>query len=55
VSRVVPQLNVFAVGFPLKVGVAILVVAAAIPFLGGWMSDQLASSVGTALHSLHVA
>jgi flagellar biosynthetic protein FliR len=55
VSRVVPQLNVFAVGFPLKVGVAILVVTAAIPFLGGWMSDQLATSVGTALHSFHVA
>ena len=27
VSRVVPQLNVFAVGFPMKVGVALLVVA----------------------------
>ena len=38
VSRVVPQLNVFAVGFPVKVGVALLVVAASLPFLGGWMS-----------------
>jgi flagellar biosynthetic protein FliR len=55
VSRVVPQLNVFSVALPLKVGVALLVVAAALPFLGGWMSDQLASSVGTALHSLRIA
>ncbi len=31
VSRVVPQLNVFAVGFPMKVGVALLVVAATLP------------------------
>jgi flagellar biosynthetic protein FliR len=52
VSRVVPQLNVFAVGFPTKIGVAILVVTASLPFLGGWMSDQLASTVSTALHTI---
>jgi flagellar biosynthesis protein FliR len=52
VSRVVPQLNVFSVAFPLKVGVALLVVSASLPFLGGWMSDQMYSSVATALHSL---
>ena len=52
VSRVVPQLNVFAVGFPLKVGVALLVVGAALPFIGGFMSNQLSSAVGTALGSL---
>ena len=34
VSRVVPQLNVFAVGFPTKVAVALLVVGAALPFIG---------------------
>lgn len=55
VSRVVPQLNVFSVAFPLKIGVALLVVSASLPFLGGWLSDQLMNSVGTALHSLHVA
>jgi flagellar biosynthetic protein FliR len=54
VSRVVPQLNVFGVGFPVKVGVALLIVSAALPFIGNWMSDQLASSVGTALSALHV-
>ena len=37
VSRVVPQMNVFSVAFPLKVGVSLLVVAATLPFLGGWM------------------
>jgi flagellar biosynthesis protein FliR len=52
VSRVVPQLNVFAVAFPLKVGVALIVVAASLPFLGGWMSDQMYVSVATALHAL---
>jgi flagellar biosynthesis protein FliR len=50
VSRIVPQLNVFGVGFPMKVGVAMLVVAASLPFLGSFMSEQIANAVGTALH-----
>ncbi len=55
VAKVVPQLNVFAVGFPVKVGVALLVVMASLPFLGGWITSQLDASVGTALHSLQLA
>ena len=51
VSRVVPQLNVFSVAFPLKVGVSLLAVAATLPFLGGWLSDQAYTSVATALHA----
>jgi flagellar biosynthetic protein FliR len=51
VSKVVPQMNVFSVAFPLKTGVAILVVAASLPFLGGWISDQMYTSVATALHA----
>jgi flagellar biosynthetic protein FliR len=49
VSRIVPQLNVFGVGFPMKIGVTFLVVAASLPFLGSFMSDQIANAVGTAL------
>ena len=52
VSKVVPQMNVFSVAFPLKVGVAILMVSASLPFLGGWISDQMYTSVATALHAL---
>jgi flagellar biosynthetic protein FliR len=55
VSRVVPQLNVFAVGFPVKIGIGLLIVAATLPFLGGWMTDQVQSSVISALHSIQVA
>ncbi len=55
VSRVVPQMSVFSVAFPLKVGIALVVVAASLPFLGGWLSDQVATSVGVALHSLRIA
>jgi flagellar biosynthetic protein FliR len=55
VSRVVPQLNIFAVGFPTKVAVAMLVVGATLPFVGGWINDQLSVSVGAALGALHVA
>jgi flagellar biosynthetic protein FliR len=55
ISRVMPQLNVFAVAFPMKIGIGLLVVSASLPFLGGWISDEIATSVGTALHSLGVA
>lgn len=55
VSRVVPQLNVFAVGFPTKVAVALLVVGASLPFTANWISNQLSASVGEALGVLHVA
>jgi flagellar biosynthetic protein FliR len=55
VSRVVPQLNVFAVGFPTKVAVALLVVGSSLPFLGNWIAGQLSVSVGDALGALHVA
>jgi flagellar biosynthesis protein FliR len=49
VSRVVPQLNIFAVGFPMKIIVGLLVVGAALPFLGGWFYDQLQRSVESGL------
>jgi flagellar biosynthesis protein FliR len=53
VSRVVPQLNVFAVGFPVKVAVALLIVGVSIPFVGGWIADQVSTTVGAALSVLH--
>jgi flagellar biosynthesis protein FliR len=52
VSRVVPQLNVFAVGFPMKVGVALLVVAASLPFVGGFMANSISNAVTVALNTL---
>jgi flagellar biosynthetic protein FliR len=55
VSRVVPQLNVFAVGFPAKVTVGLVLVGASLPFVAGWLGDELQSSVSAALHTLKVA
>ena len=55
VTRVVPQLNVFAVGFPVKVVVGLLVVGASLPFVSGWISDQLQLSVAQALQTIKVA
>ena len=52
VSRVMPQLNIFAVGFPMKIGVAMLVVAASLPFLGGFLSNQVAAAVSSALQAV---
>lgn len=55
VSKVVPQLNVFAVSFPAKVAVGLLVVGVSLPFAAGWLADELQRSVSTALESLRVA
>jgi flagellar biosynthetic protein FliR len=55
VARVVPQLNVFAVGFPAKVTVGLLIIGVSLPFAAGWISDQLQDSVSAALESLRVA
>lgn len=54
VSKVVPQLNVFAVGFSVKVGVTLLIVGVSLPFLGNWMSNQLESSLYSTLHVLRI-
>jgi flagellar biosynthesis protein FliR len=51
----VPQLNVFAVGFPMKVGVALLVVAGTLGFIGNWLTGQLMNSVGSALQAMRIA
>jgi flagellar biosynthetic protein FliR len=55
VARVVPQLNVFQVGFPAKVTIGLLVLGVSLPFAAGWISGQLQDSVAAALHSLRVA
>lgn len=53
-TRVMPQLNVFAVGLPAKVIVGILIMAASLPFVGGLVSRELETSVETALLSMGV-
>ena len=54
VSRVVPQLNVFAVGFPAKVLVGLALMGVTLPFVAGWLSDELEASVSAALKTLQV-
>ena len=55
VSRVVPQLNVFAVGFPAKVTVGLLLIGVTLPFVGSWLAGELQQSVLQALQTLKVA
>ena len=52
VARVVPQMNVFAVGFPAKVTVGLLIIGVSLPFAASWIHDELQRSVSTALQSL---
>jgi flagellar biosynthetic protein FliR len=54
-SRVVPQLNVFAVGFPAKIVVGLLVIAASLAFAGGWIADAVRESLGGAIDTVEVA
>jgi flagellar biosynthetic protein FliR len=54
VSRVVPQLNVFAVGFPAKVTVGLVIIGVSLPFAAGWMADELQRSVSSALQSIRM-
>ena len=55
VSRVVPQLNVFAVGAPAKVLVGLLLIGASLPFVTGLVADQFQGTVADALRSIGVA
>jgi flagellar biosynthesis protein FliR len=54
VSRVVPQMNVFAVGFAAKIAIGLIVLAASLPFMGGWLGDELNSTMRGVLDTLRV-
>lgn len=54
ISRVMPQLNVFQVGFPAKVTFGLLLIGATLPFFAGWLADELQTDVGVALRTLQV-
>lgn len=41
IGRSVPQLNVLVVGFPLKIGVGLLVLMASVPHVVSWMESRL--------------
>jgi flagellar biosynthetic protein FliR len=41
VSRVVPQLNVFAMGFAVKVIVGLVLIGVSLPFVADWLSGKL--------------
>jgi flagellar biosynthetic protein FliR len=55
VSRVVPQLNVFAVGFPAKVIVGLVLIGASLPFVVNFFGSEIQNSVREALRTLRPA
>jgi flagellar biosynthetic protein FliR len=55
VTKVVPQLNVFSLGLPTKVIVGMVIMAASLPFVAGYLTEELERSVETALGSLGVS
>ena len=52
VSRVSPQMNVFAVGLPAKIIVALLIMGASLPFVAGYLDDALKTGIGDSLNSI---
>ena len=52
-ARTVPQMNVFAVGFPAKVLVGLLILAASLPLMTSWLADGLSGAIGDSLRSIH--
>jgi len=54
VTKVVPQMNIFAVGFPAKMIVGLTLIGASLPFVSGFIADQLQLSVAQALSALRV-
>jgi flagellar biosynthetic protein FliR len=54
VSRVAPQMNVFAVGAPAKIIIAIMIMGASLPFVGGFLADSLQQGISDALHTIRV-
>jgi flagellar biosynthetic protein FliR len=55
VSRLAPQLNVFIIGFPVKIIVGLALIGVTLPFVGGWIADQVQVSVSQALMALKLA
>jgi flagellar biosynthetic protein FliR len=55
VSRVVPQMNVFAVGFPAKLIVGLVLLGASLPFVSNFFTGSLQDAVSQALHFLKPA
>jgi flagellar biosynthetic protein FliR len=55
VSRVVPQMNVFAVGFPAKLIVGLVLLGASLPFVSNFFNGALQDSIAQALHFIKAA
>lgn len=52
VTKVVPQMNVFAVGFPAKMIVGLTLIGASLPFVAGFVGNQVQTTVLEAVATL---
>jgi flagellar biosynthesis protein FliR len=55
VSKVVPQMNIFAVGFPAKMIIGLTLIGATLPFVSNFVIGELQTSVQAALDTLRVS
>jgi flagellar biosynthetic protein FliR len=54
VSKIVPQMNIMAVGFPAKMIIGLTLIGATLPFVSNFVIGELQASVAQALHALRV-
>ena len=52
VTKVVPQMNIFAVGFPAKMIVGLTLIGASLPFVAGFVGNSVESTVFEAIATL---
>jgi flagellar biosynthetic protein FliR len=52
VTKVVPQMNIFAVGFPAKMIVGLTLIGASLPFVSGFIGNQVQTTVYQAIETL---
>jgi flagellar biosynthesis protein FliR len=55
VSRVVPQMNIFAVGFPAKMIIGLVLLGASLPFVSNFFIDHLQNAIEQVLLTLKAA
>jgi len=52
VTKVVPQMNIFAVGFPAKMIVGLTLIGASLPFVSGFIGNSVQTTVYEAIATL---
>lgn len=54
VARIVPNLQAFQLALPAKVVIGLMLIGATMPFVAGWMNNELQADIGAALNTIRI-